>query len=283
MSRMLVLDFDGTITDAEAEGKPFRLGYLEDIAILTGQPVEQIQKWAERFEAVIAENPDQHGWIYNGQIVAPATVDPYLRIMPVARMIFDQVGAFPVEQDRTRLLDGILYKYNYQKTAIAFKPGAREILTQLSGRVVYVVTNSHTDPVKGKIRTLHAQSDVGDLSWLVERVYGSAKKYMVDPDFTMVPEFLYVPGLSRPVLLRRSNYYRILDQLRTQAGVAWEDVTVVGDIFELDLALPLTLGTRVGLVTNDFTPAYEKEFLKQHPRGRLIEKLSDIASWLEGS
>ena len=31
---VLVLDFDGTMTDAEAEGRPFTDGYLEDLCAL---------------------------------------------------------------------------------------------------------------------------------------------------------------------------------------------------------------------------------------------------------
>ena len=67
---------------------------------------------AEGFEAEVAADPQAYGWLFHGHIVAPATVDPYLRIMPVARKIFDHYGAFQSEADRTRLLDGILYKYN---------------------------------------------------------------------------------------------------------------------------------------------------------------------------
>ena len=54
MSRLLVLDFDGTLTDAEAEGAPFRDGYLEDLALLTGRDAAEIRAMAADFEAEIA-------------------------------------------------------------------------------------------------------------------------------------------------------------------------------------------------------------------------------------
>ncbi|MFM2152956.1 MAG: hypothetical protein RL199_1391, partial [Pseudomonadota bacterium] len=41
MARLVILDFDGTMTDAEAEGAPFRDGYLQDLATLTGRPLEE--------------------------------------------------------------------------------------------------------------------------------------------------------------------------------------------------------------------------------------------------
>ena len=269
MARLVILDFDGTMTDAEAEGAPFRDGYLQDLATLTGRPLEEVLALAERFEAEVAQNPDDHGWMFHGHIVAPASVDPYLRIMPVARKIFDAFGAFSSEADRTRLLDGILYKYNYQKTRIAFRTGAREALAGLEGTETYVVTNSHTEAVRAKVEALGA-------GWLAPRVHGRAQKYVIDDAFDLVPERLQLPGLSRPVLLRRRAYFEVLDGLRKSAGATWADVLVVGDIFELDLSLPLALGARVGLVVNDFTPAYERAFVEAHERGTLVAALARV-------
>jgi hypothetical protein len=270
---MLVLDFDGTVTDAEQEGKPFRAGYLQDLAALTNRSLDEIQAMAERFEAEVAADPDNHGWQYGGAIVAPATVDPYLRIMPVARKVFDTCRIFMDPDDRNRLLDGVLYRYNYQKTLTAFRPGARELLAGLAGTATYVVTNSHTDPVRGKIRTL-AQGP--EFDWLLERVHGRARKYVIDPEFTDVPESLAVPGLSRPILLRRRKYFEVLSALLERERQDWSQLLVVGDIFELDLALPLALGARVGLVVNQFTPGYEREFVTGHERGHLLESLADV-------
>ncbi len=133
MPKLLVLDFDGTVTDAEEEGRPFRTGYLEDIAALVAADYERVEERARHFEAKVSADPDSYGWVYGGAIVAPATVDPYLRIMPVARMIFDEAGIFTDETERTRLLDAILYKYNYTKTTTAFRPGAGQVLRALAG------------------------------------------------------------------------------------------------------------------------------------------------------
>ena len=143
------------------------------------------------------------------------------------------------------------------------------------------MTNSHTEPVREKIRALGERSDGGnDLDWLVERVHGRAKKYVVDGDFDAVPEHLDLPGLSRPVLLRRKQYHDVLAKLLGDAGLGWGDLAVVGDIFELDLALPLAMGATVGLVVNDFTPAYEREFVAAHARGRIITTLKQAPAIL---
>ena len=270
---MLVLDFDGTMTDAEQEGGPFRGGYLQDIATLCGAELDEVLALAEGFEAEVAADPQAYGWLFHGHIVAPATVDPYLRIMPVARKIFDHYGTFQSEADRTRLLDGILYKYNYTKTLNVFRDGAAEVLHGLEGTATYVVTNSHTEHVKAKI------ADLG-VHWLVERVHGRAKKYVIEDSFDTLPATMTMEGLSRPILLRRANYHRVLSALLEENGKDWSELLVVGDIFELDLAVPLALGARVGLVVNAFTPAYEQAYLDAHPRGILVHDIREIPGLL---
>ena len=86
-----------------------------------------------------------------------------------------------------------------------------------------------------------------------------------------------MPGLARPVLLRRREYHAILRGLLDDAGATFADLVVVGDIFELDLAMPLALGARVGLVASAHTPAYECAFVEP-PRGRLIDDLAGSQS-----
>ena len=281
MSRLIVFDFDGTLTDAEEEGKPFRGGYLEDIATLCGVTADDVEVIARKAEAEVAANPQAHGWVYGGRIVAPATVDPYLRIMPVARMVFDHYGRFMNGDDRDRLLDGILYKYNYPKTRTVFREGAREVLLGTPADTTYVVTNSHTIPVQDKIKQLSAMGDDPDaLLWLVERVHGRAKKYVLDQDFESVDEELWVPNLSRPILLRRRQYFEALTRLLEVRGADWSELTVIGDIFELDLALPLSLGATVGLVANAHTPQYEMDYLESHERGRVLRSLPEAGDWL---
>ena len=279
--RLIVLDFDGTMTDAEAEGVPFREGYLEDVAALCGADVDEVRGLADGFEAHVRARVGEYGWIFGGRIVAPATVDPYLRIMPVARMVFDHYGRFRDPQDRDNMLDAILYKYNYPKTRTVFRPGARELLASLEGSATYVVTNSHTKPVQGKIRALGDDGAGGcALDWLVERVHGRARKYHVDEDFDAVPASIELPGLSRPVLLRRRLYHEALSALLAAEGVGWPELTVVGDIFELDLCLPLAMGAQVILMAGPFTPGYERDYLNAHPRAAVVESLGEVKGLL---
>ena len=281
---VLVLDFDGTMTDAEAEGRPFRDGYLEDLALLVGRAPgdPEIAQLADLVEDELARAPASHPFLWLGRAVAPATVDPYLRMVPIAHRILDRFAAIPSATDRSRLLASVLYKYNYAKTLghPVFRAGAGHVLRTLGGSPTWIVTNSDTHAVASKIAAL--DRDAPGVAWLTSRVRGFARKFDVDDTWTGAPAELAVAGLDRPVLLRRRAYHDALRAVLDEAGASFEDLVVVGDIFELDLAMPLALGARVGLVASPRTPAYERAYVDGHARGRVIEDLSEIPAFAFG-
>lgn len=281
---VLVLDFDGTMTDAEAEGRPFRDGYLEDICSLVGRPAgdPEVLAIAAEVEAELVAAPAAHPFLWMGRAVAPATVDPYLRMVPVAHRILDRFDAIPSAVDRGRLLGSVLYKYNYAKTLgrPVFRPGAGEVLRGLAGSQTFIVTNSDTHAVAGKIAAL--DHEMPGVIQLTSRVRGHARKFDVEDGWDGIAAELALPGLARPVLLRRRRYHEILAAVLEAAGATFADLVVVGDIFELDLAMPLALGARVGLVVSPHTPPYERAFVASHPRGQVIEHLSEIPAYAFG-
>jgi hypothetical protein len=181
-------------------------------------------------------------------------------------------------EDRSALLGRVLYKYNYAKTTIAPRPGARELLVSLTGRDVWVVTNSYTEHVRKKIEVIDGGR--GDLAWLVPRVRGNASKFEVDDAWLGAPPTLALPGLRRPVLLRRRRYHEALVELLD--GRDFSQLTVVGDIFELDLAMPLALGARAGLLAGPHTPAHERAYVAGHPRGAILEGLDAVRDFAFG-
>ncbi len=281
---VLVLDFDGTMTDAEAEGRPFREGYLDDLCVLVDRKPgdEEVMEIATRIEAELAATPERHPFLWMGRAVAPATVDPYLRMVPVAQAILDKFGVMRDPRDRGKLLGSILYKYNYAKTLghPVFRDRAGEVLRGLSDRNAWIVTNSDTHAVAAKIATLDRETS--GIAWLTSRVRGQARKFDVDDAWTGAEPTLDLPGLARPVLLRRRAYHDILRAILDDTGATFADLVVIGDIFELDLALPLALGARVGLVASTYTPAYERAFVDAHPRARVIADLGEIAPFAFG-
>jgi len=279
--QVLVLDFDGTMTDADAEGAPFIAGYLDDLEALVGADTPParaaVRALADEVLAELRDTPDRHPFRWKGKAVAPASVDPYLRMVPVADRIFDTYGAFPDPVDRGRLTGGVLYKHNYARTQgkPVFRPGAAAAIAALAGTATYVVTNSHTTTVAEKLRILDERD--GGCAWLAANVRGDAQKFEIDEAWDGVPPTLAVPGLAaREVLLRRRRYHDRLRAVIDERGVGFDQLLVVGDIFELDLALPLALGARIGLVRSAFTPPYEVAFVAGHPRGTVLDDLGAL-------
>jgi hypothetical protein len=281
---VLVLDFDGTMTDAEAEGRPFTEGYLEDLCALVGRPADdpEILGMAAEVEGELANAPASHPYVWMGRAVAPATVDPYLRIVPIAHRVLDKFGVLSGPNDRGRLLAGVLFKYNYAKTLghPVFRANAGTILRELGGSPTWIVTNSDTHAVASKVAALDRETP--GVAWLTSRVRGYARKFEVDDAWTHAASELAIPGLNRPVLLRRRAYFETLCSVLEEANATFEDLVVCGDIFELDLALPLSLGARIALVASARTPSYERDFVAAHPRGRVIEDLAEIPGYAFG-
>lgn len=285
-NRVVVADFDGFWTDAEQEGTPFVVAYRRCLKVVTDLSREVVERIAQECEAQLVADPGRYGWLYAGKVMAPSCVDPYLRSMPVARAVFDQAGRFTDPRDRELLIQ-LLFSVNYPKTLTVFRPGAREAFLSLWERwrdVFYVVTNSGTEPVCNKIRALLGQLD-GLEEWLTTHVVGDARKY--DPTqipeqavFVPIPAELELPGLRRKVVLCRPHYFRALDTIRRRHGVRFEDMVVGGDVFELDLSLPLALGARVALLGSERTPTYERPYLSAHPRGRVLTDIREFPGFV---
>jgi len=171
--RIVILDYDGTVTDAEAEGTPFLEAYRGALMIFSGLPRDEARELVESLERQVTTN-SQGGWECDGKIVAPAT-DPFLRVRPLACAVFDHLGLFQKPSDRALLL-GFLYLTLYKAHAgYVPRPDASMFLRQLLGMkgvFVYVVTNSGTESVQDKIARL-------DVGFDPKHVIGLAKKFVV--------------------------------------------------------------------------------------------------------
>jgi len=268
---LFILDFDGTFTDVEEEGGPFIEAYQADVRALLG--VDVSSEW-DAADAKVRQAPERFGWTFDGHVVAPGNADPYLRATVIMNMVFDARGLYPNAAERTTVLQR-LYFDNYEKAATVFRPEARAVAEALtaSGKPVCIVTNSATDAVAKKLDQLAPE---GRASLTIE---GNAEKYLVtearpmDARFDALAKEYVVDGLPRPVFLRRGRYYEVLRRLWDEHGTGPEGTLVVGDIFELDLAMPAALGCAVHLVTGQETAAYERKAMGALPRAAFSDGL----------
>jgi len=277
----VILDFDGTFTRVEEEAAPFEEVYKANVADLLGRPLGDL--W-EKEAAHIRARPHGFGWTVEGKIVAPATSDPYLLCTAVAQRVFDAAGILKNVPFRAEVSQA-LYREAYKYTRTAFKPEAKRVLEQLlkTGTHVYVVTNSHTEVVSRKLDELNP-----DGREKLE-VIGDAKKYVIDEPmptddlFDSVPHTRAMPGLDRPVYLRRGRYYEALRRIWRAAKTTPQRTLVCGDIYELDLALPEALGAHVHLVCGENTLGFERDGITAAgARGGISESLEALLPRLRG-
>lgn len=272
---LVVLDFDGTFTDVEREAGPFFAAYKADAK--SQLSIERFDEAWDEALATLARDPAHYGWTYKGAIVAPGNADPYLRATVVINMLLDERGLYPDIAERQELLQG-LYHRNYPKADTVFRDDAKQVVEALiaSGIPTVVVTNSDTEAVNDKIAKL---DPIGRDKL---RVCGNAKKFIVreldqpDPAFDAIPETMSVEGLRRPILLRRGDYFEQMRALWNELDTTPEKTLVVGDIYELDLALPSVLGSSVHLVLKDMTEDFERRAIEASANAELSEGLDAV-------
>lgn len=277
----IVLDFDGTFTRVDDEAVPFVTGFREGLRERVG-PVAD-----ERWSALVARveaDPDVFGWEYEGHIVAPSHADPYIFTTTVAQLLLDELGM--AIGPRTDLLQA-LYRENYPKSRNVFRHDARRVVEAVlsSGVPVFVVTNSQTAHVEAKLRDL-APAGLEHLT-----VRGDARKFVIsEPQrashgwrelWGAIPAEGRIPGLSRPIQLRRGHYFDTLTRIWDETHTRPETTLVCGDIFELDLALPAQLGARVHLVARPQTPEHERRAARTTPGGGVSQELVGLLERLE--
>lgn len=274
----VVLDFDGTFTNVDAEAAGFESAFPRLVEDILGEALGP--RWGAAMRAVRAAAPEE-GWMFDGMAVAPADADPYIRASCAAQRVFDAQGML---QDRGLRGDVItsIYKHAYKHTATAFRPEAKEVLEGLlrHGAHVYVVTNAATDVASRKLDELAPKGR--------DRIHvlGDARKFLVGPPRTpdarldAVPATQAIKGLKRPVHLKRGAYMDALARVWRETGTGPGNTLVCGDIFELDLALPAALGCSVHLVLRPTTHAYERTAITAlGSRAALSDGLKPLLNW----
>lgn len=277
--KLTVLDFDGTCTDAEEEGEGFTAAVIATLMEITGRNEVEIGLRYKDARADVLERPLEHGWTIDGRVVAPGTVDPYLRSTPVSRIVLRECGLDPQAVDAAMQVVGSRFHAHYRKGGIALRADLGNTLwhmiMEVPNHTAVIITNSDTSAVLDKLTTIPRTGSRAHLATCTP-VFGGAKKYVLG-ELDIVPEIMEMPGLARPVYLRRPYYYEQLNKARIAAGVeGWANVTVIGDIFELDLALPLALGCRVGLAINSHTPSHEVQYFMRNRAGGRMDVIASM-------
>lgn len=256
--KCVILDFDGTFTDAEAEGAPFVSAFKSGIFDLVNHG-DISNEWNE-MRREIEENPRRFGWVYEGNIVAPALADPYILSTTIAQGVLNR---FEVLMDPAARNEKVqkLYHRAYAETGSVFRDEAGDVLRAVLGKglLTFCITNASTEGVIKKLEKLIP----GVVTDKRITIFGAAQKFVIGPPqnpderWNQLPEEYRVAGLERPILVRRGRYFDAIQKVLGENACDPKDAIVCGDIFELDLSLPVNLGMQIHLVQGKTTPDYE--------------------------
>lgn len=274
----IVFDFDGTLTDMWAGARPFIIGYKEDLKAVLRERVsaEDMDMIWNKVGANLFSFPEQVVWAYEGRVVSSAVGDPYLECNAIAAQIFDWLGMLKDHKERSGVLQK-LYNNNYPKADTVFRDDTPEVLSLAMHFNVCIATNSLTDDVKEKLKQLERQEQLQGgsngkvhVDYSTIPLFGNARKYEIDDGWQGVPEQMQVKELQRPILLRRKSYFDVLERIRSTYATSFEKMFVIGDNYELDLALPQALGMAIGYVEQPRRLAYEMKAVQRYEKGYVM-------------
>ncbi|HET7226664.1 MAG TPA: hypothetical protein VFK69_13230 [Candidatus Eisenbacteria bacterium] len=246
----LVSDFDGVWTDPSAEASA-QGEELEQALLGWTDEADRAHaaEWLVMAREHVRREPDRYGWAPGGRLSAFGDEDPFAAHSALLHYLHLAAGRDPVARrlhgsilaNGFRSLEafgGHTHRRGVAKVVAARGPAllpdaaaaGRAMLAR--GTAVTVVSNSGADKLAhwfgsaGVPASVHPDERPG-----AARLRGGARKFVLDPDRS---EFLEVGELR--IEVARPNYERILREELPDA--------IVGDVFSLDLALPLALRRR---------------------------------------
>lgn len=252
----LISDFDGVWTNQDTEADYVWNYIITAIAGLTGNTPKDVDTLLNQCRLEMNNAPHDYGWFNNSCIAAYYQEDPF----GDNNAIFDYIDRASSRRTYSHFKQNIaaikesvnskakmsLAEFSndcFVKATTQFKlegklkpvETAGSVISKLNkgGVEIIVVSNSKTEKIEHLfLKTGQKMTNERSITRGRLHAIGDARKFIIDPGFTEVPEYADIYGKFR-VCLRRKNYFNIL--LKEMPDY------VIGDVFSLDLALPLYL------------------------------------------
>jgi len=290
----LLSDFDGVWTFPREEGVAHGEALDSALEALVGEGERAgVREWVARARAAVRAEPLRYGWVSAGRISAFADEDPFTEHGALLHYLSEQRAHDPlaarlaaaIEADGSTLdaFGGRCHVAGVQRVEARRGPGitpaaaaaGRAMLGR--GVEIVVVSNSGTEKLDRWFRHADVPARVHpDHAPQSLRLRGSARKFVLAPG---AGEGLEVGSMR--VDIARSDYERVLREEKPDA--------VVGDVFSLDLALPLALKrreqawrhVRLFWLLHPYTPERMKREIASLPSGEVEPVESGLAGVAE--
>jgi FMN phosphatase YigB (HAD superfamily) len=274
----VVSDFDGVLTDLTEEASRVRELFDEAVARATGREPGESALWLGEAEREMAAAPFRHGWRVKGRITAFCNEDGFVHTNALAAHL-DRVRAGRDAGVDFQELAQQAYLRMVEETAAGHRhpldPRTAPVLSALiaRGHEVVVVSNSGTERICRLLEGVGLSPVAHGTGTGPLRVRGHAEKFRLGEGPRTFPVGEYVVDTDRPA------YRTILTEERPDL--------VIGDVFSLDLALPLQLaregelrGIRLVLRHRPYTPNWSRDYFSSVREDafscRLLRDLSEL-------
>ncbi len=266
-------DFDGVLTDLAEEAARTRALFQQALQRLPTFPKNELAPLLDFAAAEMIRLPHQHGWRVNGRVSAFSNEDGFIWVNGLGACLDQLADSKQIAYVRLRnalqktdvtnfceLAKNSYYQMVKETTAGVRKP-LDPIVPQVFGHLlkaghdIVVVSNSGTD----RIVALFRSAGLACTSFPERRtgtvcVRGNAGKFLLGTQSDGFAVQSYFVETDRP------QYAKILSE-------EMPDI-VIGDVFSLDLALPVTMAARgvlkkprVLLRVRPYTPKWSLEYV----------------------
>jgi FMN phosphatase YigB (HAD superfamily) len=263
--RAIVFDFDGTLTRADFDG-PFERALFTCLEAREGLALDAPRLDADRAADVVVD----------GRPVVRAGADPWiLGVFRASRAL----AAEGVGEAAAKAMIARHFRSAIDQEPAPFRDGVRPLFEALRPRDVlcFIVSNSPEAAIRARLAA--ASVDAGAVS-----IVGDAQKFsLTDAERPLargwqsnLGESRRFEGAPRATSLRRGRYLDALARVCESARCTIDELTVVGDVFELDLAIPSLLGARVHAVAHQGFASWERDAVESRI-GRAASSIPSIA------
>jgi phosphoglycolate phosphatase-like HAD superfamily hydrolase len=271
----VILDYDGTLTAEEEMVEELAQRSLDTLSQeILKAPRARLEEEYEITKRSLLSRPHEFGWRVKGLLASYCDEGAFILNTATIQVLLEDnprylkaLEVFFPEPEYDPMVDCTNYLFHRHTAQLTprFRPGAKALLDSFLRHrefVPLILTNSRGEKVKENLALLN----LGDIG-----ILGDTRQYEMEPSWNM-PEgedSLKVDQLHT-IDLRRPAYYKAL--MGEAKGA--KEIVVVADTLSLPGALPLALGMRFFLLMTPYTPPWCREFVRNHPRGQILERLS---------
>jgi FMN phosphatase YigB (HAD superfamily) len=236
----IIFDYDGTLTDNHSRAKSIKGQFFRKLINDFNAENDYLIKIFNSAKREILKDDINYPYIANNEVACYCEDELIFNDVCLKKALRENCREDFIKFEKN---NASLFHDAYQKTSPVFFGGLADFLKKISGKNVYVISNSETGQISRELKT-------AGIELLIK---GNAKKYFVKSGSVESEDKMSIG--KRTINLDRPFYRDALKDFEP------ENSLVVGDNFSLDLSLPLSLGFDVALIKNRYN-AWAAEYLK---------------------